>query len=509
MRHPDTRKDRIKFVSGVYTCLIACVFAVGAAVTTLAVPGDLDLTFGIGGKLTDWPGSARAKAVAIQPDGKIIVVGGYGTGVLDFRIARYNPDGTPDITFGGGTGRVTTDFGGLDDATNVVIQPDGRILVAGTSETNSLSQGGLALARYNTVGTLDTSFGGGSGKVHTVAPCFYAPYGRVGDVAIQSDGKIVGTVGMGDGDGNCENAAGLLVRYHPDGSLDTSFGTNGMVSTANALWSVTLQPANGKIVVVAGYWGLARFNANGSPDASFGAGGNVTLPPGSYSFGNSVVDSEGKIVAAGYTSYQGSPNIFSVFRFNANGSLDTTFDVDGTATTPMGSGFSFCSSVVIQANGRIVAAGTTNSDFALARYNPDGSLDSTFGGGDGITTVDFDNSSDSARDLALDSQGRAVVVGESNGMFAIARFLLNEAEVSISGRVTTSNGRGIGNAVVSVIDSLGVGRTARTSAFGYYSFSNIPSGTYNIAIRSKRYEFEPRTVFVDGILSGLDFVALN
>jgi len=372
------------------------------------------------------------------------------------------------------------------------------------------------LARYNPDGTLDTSFGGGSGKVHTLAPCFYAPYGRVGDVAIRQDGKIVGTVGMADGDGNCKNA-GFLVRYHPDGSLDTSFGIDGAVSTSYGLWSVALQPTNEKIVTATGYYGetVARYNTNGLLDTSFGAGGIVTMPSGHFTSGDSVAfDPEGKIVVAGRT-FRAVPevDVFSVFRFTADGSFDTSFDGDGIVMTPPSPEHSFCTSVVIQTNGKILAAGSSRSDFALARYNANGSLDTTFAGGDGITTVDFNNSRDYAYDLELDNQGRAIVVGESDGRFAIARFLgdsIPMSGVNISGRVTTPSGAGVRNAVVSLTDTHGITQLATTGSFGFYSFVNIPpGGNLTVSISSRRYRFAPRTITADGNLTGVDFVGLE
>src|SRR5262249_35726058 len=215
---------------------ISLLFALSASVS--AAPGDLDPSFGNGGKLTDWSGSANE--VAIQQDGKIVIVGGgsipLGVPFYDFQVARYNPDGTPDTTFGSGTGRVTTDFdGNYDVSLSVVIQPDGKIVVAGFSDSSG-SKGSLALARYNPDGSLDTTFGGGSGKVLTETPNWP---GHVADVALQPDGKILGVIGQVDVDGN-DDIDGLMVRYNADGSLDNSFGTGGSVLTEYELVSVVV-----------------------------------------------------------------------------------------------------------------------------------------------------------------------------------------------------------------------------------------------------------------------------
>jgi len=211
---------------------------------------------------TDFGGSDYGFSVALQPDGKIVVAG-YAGG--DFALARYNSDGALDTSFGSG-GKVTTDFGGSyhPDGFSVALQPDGKIVVAG------YAGGDFALARYNSDGALDTSFGSG-GKVTTDFGGSDAGY----SVALQPDGKIV-----------VAGYAGLdfaLARYNSDGALDTSFGTGGKVTTdfsggRDVGYSVALQP-DGKIVV-AGYAGvdfaLARYNSDGALDTSFGSGGKVT-----------------------------------------------------------------------------------------------------------------------------------------------------------------------------------------------------------------------------------------
>jgi uncharacterized delta-60 repeat protein len=414
--------------------ILAVSVSLALSASISAAPGDLDPTFGNGGKRTDWTG--YASGVAIQPDGKIVVVGDPNLccrSDIDFRVARYNPDGSPDTTFGGGTGRVTTDFNGYhDNSENVVLQPDGKIIVAGwtVKEGSGVS---LAVARYNPDGSLDTTFGDGSGKVLT--PLDYFAAGGT-DVAIQPDGRILVVLAQIDLNGN---DYGLLVRYNADGSPDTSFDMGGpdwlptgSVYSQLPIGSVTVQPADGKIVVIEGYPdyspGIARYNTNGSLDTGFGSGGIVTIPE-AFWLNTTAIDSAGKIVAAG-GFVTGSTYEFALFRFNVDGSPDSSFDGDGIVTTP---NLESATSIVIQSDGKIVAAGygqgPGNYDLALARYNSNGSLDNTFGGGDGITTVDFNNSSDFGAAVALDNQGRAVVVGGSGpvggsgSMFAIARFL--------------------------------------------------------------------------------------
>lgn len=205
-----------------------------------AAPGELDPSFdGDGVVLTDFGATTeRAVDTAIQSDGKIVAAGESGG---DFALARYNPDGSLDISFGG-DGKVTTDFGGVRDiADAVAIQSDGKIVAAGRFFPRPYSDD-FALARYNSDGSLDTSFGV-SGKVITNL----GGADVIEDVAIQSDGKIV--------------AAGFrlfpgwdfaLARYNPDGSLDTSFGVNGVVLTdiggSDIAFALAVQPADGRYV---------------------------------------------------------------------------------------------------------------------------------------------------------------------------------------------------------------------------------------------------------------------
>ncbi len=481
--------------------LAAALFFFSMPSTSFAAPGELDLTFSGDGKLTDRVGSAYG--VAIQPDGKIVVVGGSTSwdNADDFQISRYNPDGTPDTTFGVGTGRVTTDFGGnYEISSRVVIQPDGKILVAGASQ-NSVFMGGLAMARYNPDGSLDTAFGGGSGKVLTIAPCWRSARGGGVDIAIQPNGKIVAVVGSTDYDEDCETE-GFLFRYHQDGSPDASMG---IVSAERAMLSVLIQPSDGKIVTSEWFQRFKRFDSDGSFDTDFGSAGILTLPPNFSLAGPMAFDTAGKIVAGGYY-YNGSTYPVALFRFSSNGSPDSSFDGDGIVTIPSLRGVG---AIVIQSNGKIIVAGSANSfpnyNFALARYNSNGSLDSTFGSG-GVRTLDFNNSSDYIADATLDGSGRAVVVGGSDGKFAIARFLL-ATKVSISGRVTTPGGLGLRNALVTVIDSAGNRRTVLSSSLGYYIFNDVPAEeNYTISVQSKRFRFEPKNILINDNLTEINFV---
>jgi uncharacterized delta-60 repeat protein len=395
-----------------------------AAVMAISIsgpqPGDLDPTFDGDGKLTDpFASPSQFYSVITQPDGKIVALGWGNRAVL----ARYNPDGSPDTTFGGGSGKVTTsNF--FPHA--LAIQADGKIVAAGTGSGMNAD---FALTRYNTDGSLDTSFDGDGRVITPIGTGYDYAY----SVAIGPDGKIVAAGNTND---NVSYSYFALAVYNTDGSLDTSFNGDGKVITpeANTAYSVAVQ-ADGKIVA-AGLGGtgtnndfaLARYNTDGSLDSSFDSDGIVITAVGTgHDIARSVViQPDGKIVAAG-SDWSGPDVDFAVVRYNTDGSLDTSFDGDGKVRTPTGTGNDYALSVAIQPDGKIVAAGNSNSnnDFGIVRYNPIGSLDVTFGGGDGISTVDFENGSDEdVYGMALDVQGRAVVVGQSSGLFAIARFII-------------------------------------------------------------------------------------
>jgi uncharacterized delta-60 repeat protein/uncharacterized repeat protein (TIGR01451 family) len=401
--------------------LVVALVAAALPGAAVAAPGALDPSFGSGGEVTtDFGGSDGAQAVAIQSDGKIVAVGGtFSFPSGDFALARYNADGSLDPSFGSG-GKMTTDFGGFDAASAAVIQPDGRIVAAGRS-----GSGDFALARYNADGSLDPTFGSG-GKVTTDFGGFDAAFG----VALQADGKIVAAGQGGPGGGFA------LARYNTDGSLDPSFGSGGEVTThftsgVEVVIAVAIQ-LDGKIVVTGqtfagGFqrFALARYNTDGSLDASFGSGGIVATNFGFDSaFGGALaIQSDGKIVAAGRAGTD-----FLLARYNGDGSPDATFGSGGIVTTDFGGTFFDAAfGVALQSNGKIVAAGGTfsfpSADFALARYNPDGSLDASFGSGGKLTT-DL-GGFDVANGVALEADGKILAAGTggSGSDFALARYL--------------------------------------------------------------------------------------
>ena len=428
---------RLSSISLPYT-LFAVVFSLLIAVgahPVVAADGDLDTSFGTGGKVvTSFLGQDDfVRSIAIQSDGKIVVAGETKNGTYDeFALARYNPDGTLDTSFGNSGGKMITNSNNNGDhARSVAIQSDGKIVLAGAGDNTGNDD--FALYRYNTDGSLDSSFGTG-GKVFTAV-------GSGNDfaesVAIQSDGKIV----VAGNSYNGSNDDFALVRYKTDGSLDTNFGTGGKVTTdisdADAAWSVAIQ-SDGKIVVAGQSWNgsdydfaLVRYKTNGMLDTSFDSDGKVTTAIGSgsdraYSV---AIQSDGKIVAAGRSSNGGSNDDFALVRYKTNGTLDTSFDSDGKVTTAIGSDLDVAYSVAIQSDGKIVAAGNSyngsNDDFALVRYNTDGSLDTSFDS-DGKVTTEVGSGSDVANSVAIQSDGKIVAAGNSkNGNyrdFALVRY---------------------------------------------------------------------------------------
>jgi uncharacterized delta-60 repeat protein len=400
-----------------------------------AAAGDLDPSFSGDGKLrTDFFGADdEATDVAIQADAKIVVVGDAGG---DFALARYNSDGSLDAAFGA-AGRTTTDFlGSTDHAHAVVLQPDGKIVVAGSSR--ELADLTFSMARYNTDGSLDASFGVGGKLVGN----FIDDLLVASDVAVQADGRIV-VAGSSLG-------KFAVARYEGDGRLDASFGAGGKVATdffgnGAGAEALGIQP-DGRIVVVgtavsntSADFAAARYNSDGSPDEGFGAGGKVSVP----SFGHDeaqalALQPDGRILAAG-TLFNGLGGFdFGLMRFKEDGSLDKNFGKSGRVTTDFSGGSEGVFDVALQADGRIVVVGTTVTsgssplvaNFAIARYNSDGALDSSFGAGGRVAT-DLFGGGEFAAALAIQADGRLVVAGQvltepigsgGNSDFAIARY---------------------------------------------------------------------------------------
>ncbi len=417
-------QSRVFFTVALAVLLVASTIATGVG----AAAGELDASFGNGGKVTThFINLEMASAVALQPDGKSVAAGltVKTDADFDFALARYNPDGSLDPSFGTG-GKVTTDFfGHRDEAYGVAFEPDGGILVAGSTETGADQQSSdFAITRYKPDGSLDTTFGSG-GKVVTD---FAGGLDQARAILIQPDGLIVAAGFAGKSSGG---SGGALARYNSDGSLDPSFGSSGRVTLDSAAITAIALQTNGRVVAAAS--SLMRFAADGSIDPSFGAGG--ILDPGFQARAVALL-ADGRIVAAGGSS---SPNPvlrdFAVARCSADGILDLSFGTSGKTTTDIELSNDVAFAVGILPDGKIVAAGSSvigDYNFALVRYSSDGILDSAFGSGGRVVT-DFFGHDDQANAIAVAPDGRVLAAGYSEvdartGVdFALARYMAGEA----------------------------------------------------------------------------------
>jgi len=406
--------------------------------TTTGIP---DTDFDSDGIVTTSVGASSSiiQALAIQDDRKIVAAG-YSVSLVDgtddFCLVRYNPDGSQDTTFDT-DGIVTTPVSVATDdrAYALGIQDDGKIVAAGYSVSLIDGTDDFCLVRYNTDGTLDTTFGT-DGIVTT--PVGSGTEDIASALAIQSDGKIV--------------AAGrslvlptwysALVRYNTDGTLDTTFGTDGIVTTQEVLPSSRFHALCMQIVgedekiVAAGYafidgsndFSLVRYDIDGSLDLTFDTDGIVTTPVGTDNDrANALyVQGDGKIVAAGYSLIDGTYD-FSLVRYDMNGLPDPTFGTGGIVTTSVVSGNdSSAYALSIQGDGKIVAAGYSfngaDNDFALIRYNPDGSLDTDFDMDGKVVTPVGTDTEDFAYALSIQDDGGIMAAGTSNNNFALVRY---------------------------------------------------------------------------------------
>jgi uncharacterized delta-60 repeat protein len=410
----------------------------------LLAAGILDSTFNPGAAAPLAPGlqtfafgpvsMERANAVAVQPDGKILAAGvfsgdlvGSSTGAAhQFGVARFNADGSPDTTFGSG-GRTTVGFGGLSaEARALALQADGKIVLAG-SVSFGLGNDDFALARLNADGSLDTTFDADGIKVLAVDGFLGVPRNdRLNAVAVQADGKIVaaGSVEMEVG----RDTDFAVARFNADGSLDTSFtgsfqpgvrllafnlGPEGY--RADEAFGLTLQtfeelqgatPRLAQRIVVAGTaqtgngssaMAVARLRLDGALDTTFNGTGTTTITfTGADGAAAVAAQLDGKIVLAGTTLASPGDHDFAVARLNFDGTLDTRFDGDGRQTVKFNraGGLTDVATAVAIDQGRVLVAGVSfdgngNADAAVARLNSDGRPDAAFGTG-GKRAVGFD-----------------------------------------------------------------------------------------------------------------------
>ena len=379
---------------------------------TAVIVGTLDTSFGSSGVLnicvSAWPGTDEGRGVAIQPDGKFVVVGRGGD---DSFLLRVNADGSLDTSFGSSGIIVIPNY----SYSSVVIQSDGKIVVGGAAIID------VAVARYDDTGVLDPTFGvGGITTIDIGATSDF-----INGLALQADGKILAAGQSGT------NSA--IIRIMSSGSPDATFGAGGVVITTTSVSSAATAVAvqsDGKIVT-SGYtsvgWLVTRYNSDGSLDTGFATNGKATTVIGAsfnayyksdFAYGIAV-DTGGKIVVVGGTG--GScvpPNCFSeykvaVARYNADGSLDTSFGSSGIQT----GGTGFARRVAIQSDGKVVVVGKQDSiRIIVNRFTVNGLLDTSFSA-DGVIEEDVNVGThvhfywSEGYDLVLQPDGKIVVVG--------------------------------------------------------------------------------------------------
>jgi uncharacterized delta-60 repeat protein len=483
--------------------------------------GRIDFSFGENGKVKtgEFAGSGSLRKIHTQTDGKIVAVGSSalkGTNLGTFTVVRVNSDGTTDDTFGL-NGRILPIPLVSSNAYDLAIQNDGKILVVGYLEFGPTLE--LVVARFNVNGSLDDTFDGDGIAKHDFGSANSFAGNTDYSIALQNDGKIVVSTSLGGYYG--------IIRYNIDGTLDNSFGSNGVVRTAIGVgssfpYSIVIQN-DGKILAAgSSYIGNApkhivvRYETDGTLDNSFGLSGIATNTALKQAY-SIAVQTDGKIVSCADSSFSIGGNTradIALARFNTNGGLDPTFGINGIVLTNVAnSNDDRCSDLALQLDGKIVVVGDTKSssshnkfDFVIARYNSNGSLDNTSSRGDsanlwgtnGIIVNDATRKIDSLSSVVIQADGKIVAGGIANGNFGFVRYIGNvsptAANASISGRVKTSSGRGISRVRMTLTSQSGVVKTAMTNPFGYYRFTDLPVGEfYVLAVAHKKYQFTPNS----------------
>ena len=418
--------------------LLALLFF--GATTITAAPGDLDPTFGDGGRIPPPGGSqnnAWATGIAVQPDQRIVVL---GTDNYRIVLTRFLPDGTLDPSFGSG-GEVLTALsescpGSIGN--DVQLQNDGKIVVTGSGGCGP--EHGAYVLRYMPDGSLDPTFDE-DGKLlirsAITIPSFFSTSCRP---AVQSDGRILLSCGEWFWE---EDYWNVILRLNPNGSIDTTFGggiggPGRVYLDANELdypYYIALQP-NGKIVAASSFnlvggrsVVLTRFNNDGSVDASFGNSGRVVTSSAESNLEARALtlQPDNKIVVAGHHTLQSPPYSTGglVMRYLSDGTLDTSFAGSGMVFLPSALNIN---SIAVQSNGEIVAGGVSaDGRHLIVRFRPNGDLDQTFGNNGQVTTV-FPNLGTEGivgggiSDLAIQGDGKIIGAGDWSAHTATDRF---------------------------------------------------------------------------------------
>ena len=436
----NSKKQKSIFLS--FMSAVVGLFALYVLVT-LAAAGDLDPSFAGDGIFTDNIAGSHTQghAIIVQPDGKIVVGGAtdsLGNSALRYAIARFNPDGSLDNSFSNNGVNWDVNIRGI--AAGLALHDDGTIVQCGFGPS------GFTLFRYSSSGVLDTGFGLASYARLIIGGG--AAEGCEG-LAIQPDDKII-AAGWG---GNSTDSDVVVARFTITGTLDTSFDSDGyvtldIVGEDDRANDVLIQ-SNDKIVIAGNSVNggvlsalLARFDSDGALDTTFGVNG-VVIP----SFGASGPDvfesivqlDNGQLLVTGSRD-DGSQNDIILLRYSADGVIDTTFGTNGVVTTPIGSNYSLAYGLAVQDSGKIVVAGSTdagsNNDIVVIRYLSNGTLDPDFGTG-GVITLDLGHD-DEALDVDVQADGRIVVTGitedvSGNEEMLVARFFGSNLPIADAG----------------------------------------------------------------------------
>lgn len=434
-------------LNGVFVVLLLVCYSANAA------PGDLDLSFGaFGTGLAGTPirhslgpiGTAGAFASVVQPDDKIIAVGSviYGQENHDVALARYNADGTIDTDFGnGGQIAVRINSSSSEEAFAVALQPDGKIVVGGYAVVTFSYSGTrrfFAVWRFNPDGTRDYSFGVAGSVLTEFRSLGGSQYSQaaVRALVIQADEKIV-AIGSATSPG-WSSPGHALVRYNSDGTLDNSFGSGGKINGVigsyyySAAYAAGLQ-SDGEIVTAGTSYYDTTFQKHDFSAVRFNqSGGSIDSETTTHFYDAAddyayalAVQPDDKIILAGNTA-NNSPNYsdYALARYNADGTLDENFGYLGRVTVDIAGGPDAARGVTIQTDGKIVAAGNTGvngrSYFSLVRFREDGFPDFGFGFFGHVIT---DSSTGNARFNSVNTQsdGKIVAVGSTLG-FVLARY---------------------------------------------------------------------------------------
>lgn len=379
----------------------------------LRADGVLDANFGGGSGYISLPEGFYARGMAVQDDGKIVIVG--SSKLNAFEIVRYNSDGSLDLTFNG-TGIGQTGPAGIPFS--VVALPNGSLVAVGQDAFGNYFQ----LAKYTVTGTLDPSFG--------MSGVVVQPQGFAVDSMLETDGKIIAA-----GNDNAGNY--LVVRYNSDGSIDTTFASGPL----GFIEGIKIEN-NGKVVVVgtdnSGNMQLVRYNTDGTIDTSFGSSGIVTGPLGVAT--SLVIQPNGYYVISGYT-LGATPNML-LARYDTTGTPDSGFGTSGVVMGPTGF---LANGIALQSNGYIVVAGEGGSGIKTTRYDTTGTLDTSYGNV-GVTMDPLGN----LYDVGIQWNGYIITVGEDMfaNNFQVARYTGSPALTSTA--ITSST-----TAPVGVVDISG------------------------------------------------------